>query len=72
MKKPQFKETRGRPQSYAPPVKKGDVVVTKRTQAAVYAHAKKNGRTMVVSTWKGLVNWRHGLLITVHLFAFGR
>jgi hypothetical protein len=48
--KPKFKENRGRPRSYAPPAKKGDVVVTKRTQAAVYAHAKKNGYK--VRTWK--------------------
>jgi len=56
MKKPQFKENRGRPRSYAPPVKKGDVVVTKQTQAAVYAHAKKFGYK--VRTWKdnGCIN----------------
>ena len=45
-----FKETRGRPCLYAPPTKKGDVVATHRTQAAVYAHAKKVGYK--VRTWK--------------------
>jgi len=48
--KPKFKEKRGRPQLYAPPVKKGDVVSTSQTQAAVYAHAKKDGYK--VRTWK--------------------
>jgi hypothetical protein len=52
MKKPQFKETRGRPKGtvcYDYPTKKGQIMVT-HSQMAVYQDAKRNGYK--VRTWK--------------------
>jgi hypothetical protein len=49
MKKPQFKETRGRTKEYEYPTKKGEIMET-HSQMACYQDAKRNGYK--VRTWK--------------------
>jgi hypothetical protein len=49
MKKPQFKENRGRPLEYIYPTKKGQIMPI-HSQMAAYADAKRNGYK--VRTWK--------------------